>query len=79
MSFGVEVSPNPATNYIQVHLDAISTTVELSIMDMTGQIIRLIKTNSSITDIDVSDLSIGMYQLLIKSSNYQAIKRFVKY
>lgn len=72
----MEIFPNPA--FATVSIRSVSEIVELSIMDVSGKIIKVIY-NPGITPIDVSFLQRGIYFLRIENVNqHVVVKKFVK-
>ncbi len=76
--------PNPANDNITVDINNINgEDVSLTITDMTGRTIysnNLVgSTGNQSHNINISDLSSGMYNLTIKSENTQIVKRFIKH
>ncbi len=75
--------PNPANESITVELNNINgNDVSLTITDMTGRTIynnNLVgSTGNQAHNININDLSPGVYNLMIKSNNTQIVKRFIK-
>lgn len=65
---GYQIYPNPAKNIINVQI-AENNATEIEIMDVTGKKLIVKKVTKSIENIDVSNLSKGLYILNIKGSN----------
>jgi len=66
----VETYPNPASNEINVSLPDGVSSAEIVISNSIGIISKVINTNLSITNIDISDLQSGFYLIRITSLNY---------
>jgi PQQ-dependent dehydrogenase (s-GDH family) len=63
-----DIYPNPATNYFVIYNYQL-TTQQVLLYDITGKIIKNIKSNDLATKIDVGNLSNGVYVLSIKGSD----------
>ncbi|MCX6230302.1 MAG: T9SS type A sorting domain-containing protein [Bacteroidetes bacterium] len=73
-----KVYPNPATDYIIMNIKDLNTTsVNLNIYNMMGKLLssKFIKTDQQ--QIDVSDLSNGIYIIEIKSKNGYAKQKLI--
>ncbi len=73
----IRVYPNPATNYLTVQSQGAIFT-EFQILDVTGKMIRSIKSVGSNQRIDVSDLPQGLYTLRALAMDEVTCKSFVK-
>jgi len=63
----LKVYPNPASEFINVEFD-LDLDSKLQIVDVTGREVYQYEFNSSIdSTIDISELPVGLYQLLLKS------------
>jgi hypothetical protein len=63
------VYPNPAKNELTVEIPSTETTVyDVKIIDQTGRYV-LTKTISRKTNVDVSTLSEGIYQIMLVQNN----------
>ncbi len=76
-SLQVELYPNPAENEIQVRMDGFEN-YTIEIFNLMGQ--SMYVTNNSSGKIDVSNLSPGMYQVLVTDAQMttRVLKNFVK-
>jgi hypothetical protein len=75
----INISPNPSSNQIMVKLPTNYTPTEISIINITGEIIAKYYNieNSSLT-IDVASLSNGIYFLQLNDGKNMVRKKFVK-
>jgi len=67
--------PNPVTNYFTIK------TVQKSVIDIlniSGQIIKSIYSNSNETKVDLTDISSGVYIVRVKTDKGFEIKKFIK-
>ena len=75
LQFTLKIAPNPCENFIQ--LERIENVKSYTIIDMSGRIV--LETKVITNQIDVTELSSGLYQLIVRDENnamYQA--KFVK-
>ncbi len=63
------VYPNPATNFVNISLTPNSNANKFEIYDITGKLIVLRQLESSLTTINVTDLSKGLYFYSIKNND----------
>ena len=69
------IYPNPATNNITFEGSA----SELNFYNWTGAIVKRVRLDEGITNIDVSQLNAGFYMIeIINKGQAQALKKFVK-
>jgi hypothetical protein len=77
---GISVFPNPVNNHLNINMGQ-NNDLNYSIIGMTGQIIFTGQLSNSLTSIDLSSLSKGVYFLNIKNNslnkqnNYKLVKR----
>jgi hypothetical protein len=69
------VYPNPATNVLYINTESFNT---ISITDLTGRKLQAINYYNSNTGIDLSNLSSGMYYLIIEKDSDIVVRSFVK-
>ncbi|MEO6454280.1 MAG: T9SS type A sorting domain-containing protein, partial [Ginsengibacter sp.] len=77
-----ELSPNPATNFIQINLERIpaSQKATLSILDLSGALLKnipIVLSNNKIK-VDISLLAPGMYIMRISNDTFIINKKFIK-
>ena len=76
--YDISIYPNPATTTLNLSSTGISD-FEVSILDITGKVIKTEKMLTQNFTIDVSDLSSGMYMLcLVAPDGANKIVKFVK-
>ena len=63
------VYPNPATHFVNISLTPNSNVNKFEIYDITGKLILLKQLESSLTTINVTDLSKGLYFYRIKNND----------
>jgi hypothetical protein len=69
----IDVYPNPATNYFVVYNYKLNNN-QVLLYDITGKLIRNIRTSSLTTKVDVSSLANGIYVLAIKDPDGRNIR-----
>lgn len=76
----VQVYPNPTTNQLNIDFKELENGMDLiQIKDITGKtILELKNQDSQLIQVDVSAISKGMYNLVLKTGNIQTTRRFVK-
>lgn len=75
----IKVFPNPATQVLNINLDAIELNgdVNINVIDMTGKVIlQDVRDASQINSINISNLNSGNYLLNIYNDRYIIGKRF---
>jgi streptogramin lyase len=73
-----DIFPNPANEFITISFDKISEKNDISILDLSGRIIKNIKTSDIKTLIDISEIAQGMYLLRVVNDDGQQTKKFIK-
>jgi hypothetical protein len=74
-TISIDVYPNPVIHELTVKVQQKS---EIEILNINGQIIKTIYSNSAKTTIDTGDLPEGVYLLMAKTDHAIAIKKFIK-
>jgi len=69
------IYPNPANDYITVETNIRS---EIEIINFQGQLIKRIYANGDKTNIDISDLSRGMYFVKLQTEKKIGVLKFIK-
>ncbi|HRX69439.1 MAG TPA: GEVED domain-containing protein, partial [Tenuifilaceae bacterium] len=72
------VYPNPANDYVNISLQGIRGDVSLRIYDLQGRLVKETMLNSLDSQIDVSDLSKGVYIISVDEEKEAISKRLVK-
>ncbi|MCP4310770.1 MAG: T9SS type A sorting domain-containing protein, partial [Bacteroidetes bacterium] len=74
-----KVYPNPAHDFVSIHMDKEHTNVTLRVVDMTGKILLIEEMDRMTrTDLDISRYKAGMYLIHILSDKANSVKKFVK-
>jgi hypothetical protein len=75
----IAVYPNPATNNITIDVSAtLNMPATIEILNIQGQLIKTIVTNSNKTDIDISAFPSGMYFVKVKTEKRTEVRKFMK-
>jgi len=76
------LSPNPATDLLQVEIDTqLNDDFQLNILNMNGQLIRTQRWPSTTSDkvnLDVSELTSGMYFIQLTNKAYSSTSKWIK-
>jgi len=72
------VYPNPANDYVNINLQGIRGDVSLRIYDLQGRLVKETMLNSLDSQIDVSDLSKGVYIISVDEEKEAISKRLIK-
>jgi len=76
----LKLSPNPATNILNIYTKGLqqSKPATISIISVSGIVLKTVQTNNSTTELDVSALVSGVYTIKIVSEDITMYKKFVK-
>jgi hypothetical protein len=74
---GIEVYPNPATEYLIIDMGEIKEAV-VTLRNVHGSLVKKINVVESRTDLKIGDLSQGVYFMEVQTSNGRQVFRFVK-
>ena len=73
------VYPNPTSGILTINLGSISKSIEVSVMELNGALVKSEKySNSKNVRMDISNLSNGMYFVTVKSDNELKQVKIVK-
>ncbi len=72
----LKLFPNPSNGVAQVTTN-VQGLYELKILDLTGQVIKLIRTSNQVVDIDVSDKPAGIYFVNLTSDQRTSTIKFI--
>lgn len=62
---GISIYPNPTNNFVNIESEK---PLRVSIMDISGRLIRVVDVTDSNKQVDVTDLSRGTYTLIFESA-----------
>ena len=74
----VKISPNPADSYVEIHIIPTNNINKVELYDVYGRLIRIIDVNNTSIQINVSELSAGMYFIRAFSENEIKTISFVR-
>lgn len=80
-NLNINIYPNPATDYLKLYVNDVndSETMFANIYNVTGQCIKKVPVNQSTSQIDVSGLARGVYQISVSQNNIvQKNMKFIK-
>lgn len=72
------VYPNPANDKLIVGTDNIQENASLEIYDLKGQLMQKAIITNDVTELDLTELSNGMYVVKLLSNNTVRVKKFIK-
>jgi hypothetical protein len=73
------VYPNPARDILNLEVSTISENATATIISIDGKIMKVVSLNNNLkSEINVSDLSNGMYMIRIQNGFDVSTQRFVK-
>ncbi len=79
-SLDVKLFPNPSTGAFYLKVNSVSAeSIQVRIIDLSGRVVKSIKTNSSETSMIGSDLREGIYFFEVKQGSETRIVKAVKY
>ncbi len=75
----LKVYPNPAASVLNIQLNQVSTSTNVSIYSLQGKLIKAIDfANKEVLSVDVNDLTVGSYLVKVKGSSFFSTTIFVK-
>ncbi|MBK9423666.1 MAG: T9SS type A sorting domain-containing protein [Bacteroidetes bacterium] len=72
------VSPNPASDYIELTVDDVESSYQVTIFNITGEAIIKIEMEGNDRKISIADLSRGIYFVNVRTEKQQFNARFIK-
>ena len=69
--------PNPATGSVFINLPEVNKSARLKIIDTQGKLVKEVSINESTVKVDVSELSNGMYQMILISDDKSSSRSIV--
>ena len=75
LDHSLKLYPNPTTEYFMIDMMT-ETPLEISILDNSGRLINVVKTISN-SPVSVSNLSSGIYNISINSSEFIKSSRLI--
>ena len=75
----ISISPNPASDYLNINIGNIEGKKIIRIVSISGEVIQEVETSKYDHKLDISNLSKGMYILTVSSTEFESVrKRFFK-
>ena len=76
----INLFPNPASDQISLDLTSVTSSVNISIMDVAGRIVRkqLNQNPGIVKDLELNNLQSGLYFMVLNNGASQEIKKFIK-
>ena len=76
----LKLSPNPATNVVNIYTKGLQQNkpATISIISVSGIVLKTMQSNNSTTQLDVSSLVSGVYTIKIVSGDKVSYTQFVK-
>lgn len=71
----MEISPNPAQSTVRVLLTEECHNARLTIMDMSGRVLKNMDVNGQYADMDISDMASGVYQVRLQTGKHLFTKK----
>ena len=68
------IYPNPASSQLYVKSE---TNAQVSIIDLTGRVVKEIETTDEITTIDINDINEGVYFIMIQDEKNRIVEKLV--
>ncbi|HET8573503.1 MAG TPA: M4 family metallopeptidase [Edaphocola sp.] len=72
---GMTIYPNPAQSTVRVLITEDCHDARLSIMDMSGRVLKSRNVNGQYADIDISDMADGVYQVRLQTGKHLFTKK----
>tara|TARA_B110000259_G_scaffold1578_1_gene1876 strand:+ start:143 stop:925 length:783 start_codon:yes stop_codon:yes gene_type:complete len=73
-----EMYPNPVSNLLTIQLPVNTEKTEVSILDLTGRLVKTKTTTTNDTSIDVQKISNGIYVVKVATRDKIGVKKFIK-
>lgn len=78
-SISVMISPNPATEFINVNIDRkIDVKSIITVFDVSGKLISSVENTSGIENIDLQPLNVGIYYVRVINGEKQVLYKLIK-
>jgi len=79
----IKISPNPASDYANIQVYSVASSVKVSLIQATGQMISVYELNKTGTQqfggsINLTELNAGLYMLRITEDNHITYKRLIR-
>lgn len=74
---GIAIYPNPTTDFVQVSIKGNVSEASINIYDVSGKLVKSLRTNSQITTISVKGLSKGLYFVNIQNDKQNSVSKII--
>ena len=74
----ISVSPNPATDFINISASGITTELPAKILDIKGRVVRTFMLKPALQTLGLQDLESGRYFLVAEKGNQRIVNYFIK-
>jgi hypothetical protein len=77
---GINVYPNPVTTAIKINIESLyeGDVADIAIVDALGKVVLKLSTDQSSTEINLSNISPGIYQLVVNTKTENKTIQFLK-
>jgi len=73
----IKISPNPASDYINVHINKIGKKSQIQILNTIGQIVLTKDIENQTLKLPISNLTPGIYTVVVKNENQNYVQKLV--
>ena len=74
----VSVYPNPVTDYVNVKIPGLQGNANIRVFDMYGRMVMQQNSSQSVTQLNVSKLTAGVYVIRVKQGDTENVMKIVK-
>ena len=77
-NFAINLYPNPASDQLNLWVDGIDKKAEIRIYDLTGKLVMQKQSGNTLTQLNISRLSSGIYMVKVNNGKETRAAKFVK-
>ena len=77
LSDNLKIYPNPSTGFVNIVMPSSEKNTEATVFNSSGQIVRTLKLQNQVNNVDLSDLSKGIYFVKLAGSENNEMKKLV--
>jgi hypothetical protein len=77
LSDNLKIYPNPSTGFVNIEMPSSAKNTGATVFNSGGQIVRTLKLQNQINNVDLSDLSKGIYFVKLAGSENNEMKKLV--
>ncbi len=74
----VSVYPNPTSDKIQIQLTEKLKISTIKVFNIDGKMVKMQKNNSNTAEVNIANLTNGIYLLLIEAGNNKIVMKIIK-